>query len=233
MLDRAVHDAVVGEPERRHPELGRALGQDVIPSPCARSCRRRRAASTRCGRAGGRPLAALTGHHGNRGQMPRGRRAHRFAHLAESDHVAMIWLLRHGDAEDGAGETTPRGELTEKGERQARAAGRRPGGARRRARRLPRPARRCAPATPPSSPASRSASRPRRPRRLRGGDFDPLELAAGPRRGAARRPRARLLARDPARHRGPGEAEEGRARRDRRICPGRAASTGPGAGLGG
>lgn len=35
----------------------------------------------------------------------------------------MIWLLRHGDAEDGSGDDAAR-RLTAKGERQARAAGR-------------------------------------------------------------------------------------------------------------
>ena len=36
----------------------------------------------------------------------------------------MIWLLRHGDAEDGAGKPDAERELTEKGERQSRDAGR-------------------------------------------------------------------------------------------------------------
>ena len=36
----------------------------------------------------------------------------------------MIWLLRHGDAEDGSGKPDAERDLTEKGERQARAAGR-------------------------------------------------------------------------------------------------------------
>ena len=35
----------------------------------------------------------------------------------------MIWLLRHGDAEDGAGKPDAERELTEKGERQSRNAG--------------------------------------------------------------------------------------------------------------
>ena len=35
----------------------------------------------------------------------------------------MIWLLRHGDAEDGAGKSDADRELTKKGERQARDAG--------------------------------------------------------------------------------------------------------------
>ncbi len=35
----------------------------------------------------------------------------------------MIWLLRHGDAEDGDGEPDAARELTEKGERQSRDAG--------------------------------------------------------------------------------------------------------------
>ena len=36
----------------------------------------------------------------------------------------MIWLLRHGDAEHGEGKPDAERELTEKGERQSRAAGR-------------------------------------------------------------------------------------------------------------
>ena len=47
-LDRAVQDAVVGEPQRRHAELGARAPRAF------RSCRRRRAANTRNGRAGGR-----------------------------------------------------------------------------------------------------------------------------------------------------------------------------------
>ena len=35
----------------------------------------------------------------------------------------MIWLLRHGDAEDGEGKPDAERELTEKGERQSRNAG--------------------------------------------------------------------------------------------------------------
>jgi phosphohistidine phosphatase len=35
----------------------------------------------------------------------------------------VIWLLRHGDAEDGAGKSDADRELTKKGERQARDAG--------------------------------------------------------------------------------------------------------------
>ena len=35
----------------------------------------------------------------------------------------MIWLLRHGDAEDGGGKPDAERDLTEKGERQSRAAG--------------------------------------------------------------------------------------------------------------
>ena len=36
----------------------------------------------------------------------------------------MIWILRHGDAEDGAGKPDAERELTEKGKRQSRDAGR-------------------------------------------------------------------------------------------------------------
>ena len=35
----------------------------------------------------------------------------------------MIWLLRHGDAEDGEGKPDAERDLTEKGERQSRDAG--------------------------------------------------------------------------------------------------------------
>jgi phosphohistidine phosphatase len=36
----------------------------------------------------------------------------------------MIWMLRHGEAEDGSGKPDAERELTEKGERQSRTAGR-------------------------------------------------------------------------------------------------------------
>ena len=64
----------------------------------------------------------------------------------------MIWLLRHGDAEDGGGKPDAERDLTEKGERQSRAAG----GALK------------ALGTPIEDDD-----------RLAGGDFDPVELAAG------------------------------------------------------
>ena len=92
----------------------------------------------------------------------------------------MIYLLRHGDAEDGNGDDAAR-RLTPKGERTGTTAGLR---ARRdgdRGRRLPRPAPRSAPPTPLASPARRSAVEPEDADELRGGRFDSLSLAAGPR----------------------------------------------------
>ena len=90
----------------------------------------------------------------------------------------MIWLLRHGDAEHIEGKPDAERDLTEKGERQSRAAGR--------ALKelgvkldvcltVPR----CARAAPPSSRARRSGTPVEEDDRLAGGDFDPLELAAG------------------------------------------------------
>jgi len=90
----------------------------------------------------------------------------------------VIWLLRHGDAEDGAGKPDAERDLTEKGERQSRAAGR---GLKAlgveldvcitspkvRARRTAELA-----CEPLGTPVEEDA-------RLAGGDFDPLEIAAG------------------------------------------------------
>jgi phosphohistidine phosphatase len=89
----------------------------------------------------------------------------------------MIWLLRHGDAEDAAEDDDAR-RLTQKGERQAEAAGR------------------AIAALEPSiescltSPKVRARDTARivcrelridveEAEALRGGDFDPMELAAG------------------------------------------------------
>ena len=90
----------------------------------------------------------------------------------------MIWLLRHGDAEDGTGKPDAERDLTEKGMRQARTAGQalKALGAgldvcltspKVRARRTAELA--CAPLDCPVEEDDR----------LAGGDFDPLELAAG------------------------------------------------------
>ena len=89
----------------------------------------------------------------------------------------MIYLLRHGDAEDGTGDDAAR-RLTEKGERQAEAAGRALAA-------LDAGIEACL-----ASPKVRAAETARiacEPlglevevsEQLRGGDFDPLELAAG------------------------------------------------------
>ena len=90
----------------------------------------------------------------------------------------MIWLLRHGDAEDGAGKPDAERDLTEKGERQARAAGQA-------LRKLGVELDVCL--TSPKVRAKRTADLACEPLdcpieeddRLAGGDFDPLELAAG------------------------------------------------------
>ena len=90
----------------------------------------------------------------------------------------MIWLLRHGDAEDGAGKPDAERDLTEKGERQARTAGQAL---------KARDAGLDVCLTSPKVRAKRTAElacaaldcRVEEDARLAGGDFDPLELAAG------------------------------------------------------
>jgi phosphohistidine phosphatase len=90
----------------------------------------------------------------------------------------VIWLLRHGDAEDGAGKPDAERELTEKGERQSRDAGRA-------LKELGVELDVCV-----TSPKVRARDTARlacdelgaqleEDERLAGGDFDPLELAAG------------------------------------------------------
>ena len=90
----------------------------------------------------------------------------------------MIWLLRHGDAEDGAGKPDAERELTEKGERQSRDAGRA-------LKLLGVELDACL-----SSPKLRAKATAElackelgvgveTDDRLSGGDFDPLELASG------------------------------------------------------
>ena len=90
----------------------------------------------------------------------------------------MIWLLRHGDAEDAAEDDASR-RLTEKGRQQARAAGAGPGGARRADRPLPLEPQGPRRARPRASPASALGAEVEISEALRGGDFDPVELAAG------------------------------------------------------
>jgi phosphohistidine phosphatase len=90
----------------------------------------------------------------------------------------MIWLLRHGDAEDGSGKPDAERELTEKGERQSRNAGK--------ALKelgvvldvcLASPKVR---ARQTAELACEALGTPiEEDDRLAGGDFDPLELAAG------------------------------------------------------
>ena len=90
----------------------------------------------------------------------------------------MIWLLRHGDAEDGEGKPDAERELTEKGERQSRAAGRA-------LKELGVRLDVCL--TSPKVRARQTAELAcealgapiEEDDRLAGGDFDPLELAAG------------------------------------------------------
>ena len=90
----------------------------------------------------------------------------------------MIWLLRHGDAEAGEGKPDAERDLTEKGERQSREAGRALKqlgvglevcltSPKVRARRTAELA--CETLGPPVEDDDR----------LAGGDFDPLELASG------------------------------------------------------
>jgi phosphohistidine phosphatase len=90
----------------------------------------------------------------------------------------VIWLLRHGDAEDGEGKPDAERELTDKGERQSRAAGRA-------LKELGVKLDVCL--TSPKVRARQTAELAcealgapiEEDDRLAGGDFDPLELAAG------------------------------------------------------
>jgi phosphohistidine phosphatase len=90
----------------------------------------------------------------------------------------VIWLLRHGDAEDGAGKPDAERDLTEKGERQSRNAGKA-------LKALGVPLDVCL--TSPKLRAKRTAELAcaelgvpvEEDNRIGGGDFDPLELAAG------------------------------------------------------
>jgi phosphohistidine phosphatase len=90
----------------------------------------------------------------------------------------MIWLLRHGDAEAGASKPDADRDLTEKGERQSRNAGKA-------LKALGVPLDVCL--TSPKLRAKRTAELAcaelgvpvDEDDRLAGGDFDPLELAAG------------------------------------------------------
>jgi phosphohistidine phosphatase len=90
----------------------------------------------------------------------------------------VIWLLRHGDAEDGAGKPDADRDLTEKGERQSVDAGRA-------LKKLRVDLDVCL--TSPKVRAKRTAElacealdcRVEEDARLAGGDFDPLEVAAG------------------------------------------------------
>jgi phosphohistidine phosphatase len=90
----------------------------------------------------------------------------------------LIWLLRHGDAEAGEGKPDAERDLTEKGERQSRDAGRA-------LKALGVALDVCL--TSPKVRARRTAELAcealgtpiEEDERLAGGDFDPLELAAG------------------------------------------------------
>jgi phosphohistidine phosphatase len=90
----------------------------------------------------------------------------------------MIWLLRHGDAEDGSGKPDAERELTEKGERQSRNAGKA-------LKALGVELDVCL--ASPKVRARQTAelacealgTTVQEDDRLAGGDFDPLELAAG------------------------------------------------------
>jgi phosphohistidine phosphatase len=90
----------------------------------------------------------------------------------------LIWLLRHGDAENGSGKPDADRDLTEKGERQSREAGKA-------LKALGVALEVCL--TSPKLRARRTAELAcaevgvsvEEDNRLGGGDFDPLELAAG------------------------------------------------------
>ncbi len=99
------------------------------------------------------------------------------ARFADTVH-ALVWLLRHGDAEDGEGKPDGERELTKKGERQARDAGRA-------LKQLGVKLDVCL--TSPKVRAMQTAElackelgvKVEEDKRLAGGDFDPLEVAAG------------------------------------------------------
>jgi phosphohistidine phosphatase len=90
----------------------------------------------------------------------------------------VIWILRHGDAEDGTGKPDADRDLTEKGERQSRDAGEA-------LKKLGVQLNVCL--TSPKLRARRTAELAcealgapvEEDKRLGGGDFDPLEVAAG------------------------------------------------------
>jgi phosphohistidine phosphatase len=92
--------------------------------------------------------------------------------------LPVIWLLRHGDAEHTEGKTDAERELTKKGERQARDAGRA-------LKELGVKLDVCL--TSPKVRARQTAelackelgAKVEEDKRLAGGDFDPLEVAAG------------------------------------------------------
>lgn len=90
----------------------------------------------------------------------------------------MIWLLRHGDAEDGAGKPDAERELTKKGERQARDAGKAL-----KALGVKLDACLASPRVRARGTAELACKelsvKVEVDERLTGGDFDPLELAAG------------------------------------------------------
>src|SRR6476661_9411140 len=99
-------------------------------------------------------------------------------HRTVSDGTAVIWLLRHGDAEDGLGKPDAERDLTEKGERQSRDAGNA-------LKQLGVHLDVCL--TSPKVRSKRTAELAceilgvpvEEDDRLAGGDFDPLEVAAG------------------------------------------------------
>ena len=118
VLDRAVHHAVVGEAERRHPELGRPLGHRIrnplggLLLDLARPVEQRVLAVDVevCDRSAHLPDTAS------------GVRWQPGVILQRAKLPPVIWLLRHGEAEDIAADDASR-RLTEKGERQSRTAG--------------------------------------------------------------------------------------------------------------
>jgi phosphohistidine phosphatase len=130
----------------------------------------------------------------------------------------VIWLLRHGDAEDEASDDASR-RLTEKGERQARAAGR--------ALEALGVELDCCISSPKvrALDTARIACEPlgldvEVSDALRGGDFDPAELATG-------RGEVLLVGHEPDLSRAIQLATGGRARGDRRLGPQLPFATGP------
>jgi phosphohistidine phosphatase len=101
-----------------------------------------------------------------------------FGQELQAGFPTVIWMLRHGDAEDGGGKPDAERDLTSKGERQARDAGRAL-----KAMGVPLDVCLSSPKVRARRTAELACAELGVPveldERLAGGDFDPYELAAG------------------------------------------------------